>query len=279
MKLSVVYVNYNTEDLLIASLSSLKKNLQLELGDYEVLVVDNASRSLNNKRIMGAFKGVKIIELENNLGFGRGNNEGVRHAKGKYIWLLNTDTVIPKDNEMHRLIDFLDNNQDYAAALPLLTDEEGIVQPAQTDDFPTLLKLTVLKPIRFLGKLVKGEKGSPRSQNKDVDVAVAAALVMSKDVFEQVDGFDGRYFMYYEDTDLCKAVAIAGYKIRFYTSAHIIHLWGRSISSSSSRKKYYYDSQNKYFIKWHGVVTAALLRIFRTPLYIKNVILAGMHEK
>ncbi len=279
MKLSVVYVNYNTEDLLMASLSSLKKNLQLELKDYEVLVIDNASRDLDKKRIKRAFKGAKIIELEENFGFGQGNNEGVRHAKGKYIWLLNTDTVVPEGNEMHKILEFLDCHPDYAAALPLLTDEEGVVQPAQTDDFPTLYKLMFLKPLGFLSKLVKVEKDNSQSQEKDVDVAVAAALVISKDVFEQVDGFDGRYFMYYEDTDLCKAVAVAGYKIRFYTSAHIIHLWGRSISSSSSRKKYYYDSQNKYFIKWHGIVAAALLRIFRMPLYIKNVILAGIHEK
>ncbi len=85
--------------------------------------------------------------------------------------------------------------------------------------------------------------------------------------------------MYYEDTDLCRAISAAGYKIRFFTSAHIIHLWGRSITSSSSRKKYYYESQNKYFKKWHGNTAAAVLRIFRAPLYIKNVILAGTHER
>lgn len=279
MKLSVIYVNYNTEDLLIDSLASLKKNLRLKPADYEVLVIDNASRNLNKKRIVQTFKGVKIVELKKNCGFGKGNNEGVRRAKGEHIWLLNTDTVVPKDNNIHELLNFLHNNREYAAALPLLTDEAGTVQPAQTDDFPTLYKLIIVKPLGFLSRLVASRNEDVRPVDQDVDVAVAAALVISKDIFQKINGFDGRYFMYYEDTDLCRAISAADYKIRFFTSAHIIHLWGRSISSSSSRKKYYYESQNKYFKKWHGDTAAIVLRIFRMPLYIKNVILAGTHER
>ena len=264
---------------MIDSLASLKKNLRLQPDDYEVLVIDNASSNLNKKRIQRTFKSVKIVELEKNLGFGRGNNEGVRRARGEYIWLLNTDTVIPRDNNMHELLSFLHNNPEYAAALPLLTDEAGTIQPAQTDDFPTLYKLIIVKPMGVLSRLVAGKNDEVRLVDQDVDVAVAAALVISKDIFQKIEGFDGRYFMYYEDTDLCRAISAAGYKIRFFTSAHIVHLWGRSISSSSSRKKYYYESQNKYFIKWHGDIVATVLRIFRMPLYIKNVILAGTHER
>lgn len=279
MRLSIIYVNYNTEDLLIDSLKSLKKNLSLKLDDYEVLVIDNASKQLNKKRIKRVCKDAKIIELRKNYGFGQGNNKGVGLAEGEYIWLLNTDTLVPKENNLHKLLDFLSSNRDYAAALPLLTDEQGSIQPTQTDDFPSLYRLIVLKPFGFFSRLLTSKKNAMPAVGQDVDVAVAAALVISKKVFQQIDGFDGRYFMYYEDTDLCKAVATAGYKIRFFPSAHIIHLWGRSISSSSSRKKYYYESQNKYFKKWHGAVAAAVLRIFRAPLYIKNVILAGTNER
>lgn len=277
MKLSVVYVNYNTEDLLIDSLGSLKKNLRLDAGDYEVLVVDNASSQLNEKKIKNIFKGAKIVYSKKNLGFGGGNNLGVSHAIGDYVWLLNTDTIVPSDNNMHKLINFIESKKDYAAALPLLTDNKGIVQPGQIDNFPTPYRLFIIKPICALLKLFfKGAKDIPH--DRDVDVAVAASLIVSREAYLDVGGFDDRYFMYYEDTDFCREINKAGYKIRFFTAAHIIHLWGSSISSSASRKKMYYESQDKYFRKWYGEIFLILLRVFRSPLYVKNVVLEGIHE-
>lgn len=280
MKLSIVYVNYNTEDLLIDSLASLKKNLKMKPSEYEVLVVDNASRELNKDRILKVFKGTRIYPLKDNMGFGGGNNVGVSHARGEYVWLLNTDTIIPIDNRMHELIDFLNNNKKYAAASPLLTDRDGNVQPSQVDRFPTLYRLLLIKPMRLLvNRIVRRTEDVLFDQDVDVDVAVAAAFVVSRKVYQQVGGFDSRYFMYYEDTDLCRKIYGVGYRIRFIVTSHVIHLWGRSISSSSDRKRYYYESQNKYFYKWHGFVSVVFLWVFRMPLYVKNVIFEGIHER
>lgn len=262
LKLSIIYPNYNTQELLEDSLRSVKQ----QLGDIalEVLVVDNASKSFSESALQKIMP-VTVFKQSKNLGFGGANNVAADKARGEYLWLLNTDTIVPTDNHIQELLDWLDAHSHYAAACPLLTNAEGAVQPAQVDELPRLSDIIVRGPERRSAKYV----AQPRSQ--DVGQAVAAALVVRRSAFKAVGGFDSRYFMYYEDTDLCAALTSAGGKIRWYTESHIIHLWGKSLSSSSQRKRYYYESQTKYFKKWHGWLAAASLQLVRAPLYVKNV--------
>ena len=111
---SIIYVNYNTQALIEDSLNSVIKNLH---GfSYEVIVVDNASNSFDKTALKKIYPQVKILIQDKNLGFGGGNNAGAAIANGKYLWLLNTDTLIPKDNELHLIHDFLENHTGYAAA-------------------------------------------------------------------------------------------------------------------------------------------------------------------
>lgn len=277
MKLSIIYVNYNTDELLFDSLKSLHE-LAIKRTDYEVIVVDNASRDFASDKLSKLYPRVQILQQPTNLGFGGGNNIGVQAAKGEYVWLLNTDTLIPKDNKIDELISFLDGHPEYAAALPLLTDNEMRIQPAQVDDLPTVFDLTVRKPLDTLRRKAADDDMPPESSGT-VEVAVAAALIVRRTDYQLVGGFDSRYFMYYEDTDLCKALKVAGKKIYFARESHIIHLWGGSIKSSADRKQYYYRSQLKYFRKWHGLAATSWLALVRFPKVVKNVYLARMHER
>ena len=282
MKLSVLYVNYDTTDLLVDSLKSLKQ-LDSKLR-YEVIVVDNASTTLDKKPILAAFPKAKIIESNENLGFGRGNNLGATAANGEYLWILNTDTIVPENNNIDGLIAFLDDNESHAAALPMLTNAEGEVQPAQVSHFPTATGLVLSIPVRLLVKLFPMTKrffvginlDYAPLRTADVEVAVAAALVLRRNIFNQVGGFSPEYFMFYEDSDLCKKMAEAGFKTRHFLDAHITHLWGKSITGNASfvrRKKFYFASQNIYFKKWSGPFALVVIKILRAPLLLRYKLL------
>jgi GT2 family glycosyltransferase len=278
MNLSIIYVNYNTTTLLIDSLESLKY-LHSKLS-YEVIIVDNASRNFEKEPIITAYPKAKIIESNENLGFGRGNNLGAAAASGEYLWILNTDTIVPENNNLTALIDFLDNDTSYAAALPMLTNAAGEIQPAQVSHFPSVGGLIASIPIRLIVKILPMSKRLFAKTNldyaplktADVEVVVAAALVVRTTVFHQVGGFSSEYFMFYEDSDLCKKIAEAGFKTRHFLDAHITHLWGKSITGNASfvrRKKLYFASQNIYFKKWSGLFGLVTVKLLRAPLILR----------
>ena len=270
--ISIIYVNYNTHDLLIDSLKSLIKNIGSI--DYEVIVIDNNSKQFDESSIKELSKDVTIIRSHTNLGFGGGNNAAALKAKGEYLWLLNTDTLVPKDNHINLVIKYLEENDSYAAASPLLVNEKGVYQSSQIAYFPSVVRMVLEKPTNFITKLIPSTKRMFRSINadnlgvaeRDIESAAAASFVVRRSVFEEVGGFSKQYFMYYEDTDLCKKIAVAGYKIRFLPQSKIIHLLGQSISSSFERKKLYFESQDIYFLQWKSRPARLSVHILRIPL-------------
>ncbi|MGH9095460.1 MAG: glycosyltransferase, partial [Acidimicrobiales bacterium] len=129
-RLSVVMVNYNTTELAVDSLQSLRRLVGHD--GIEVIFVDNASRGFEPGAVLAAWPEARIVASDENLGFGRGNNLGAEVARGEYLWLLNTDTLIPEDHGLWSMVAFLDDHPDYAAVSPLLADDDGTVQPWQT---------------------------------------------------------------------------------------------------------------------------------------------------
>ncbi len=272
VKVSIIYVNYNTQDLLEASLRSVVKHVKA--FNYEVIVVDNASISFLPSELKKIYSDIKIIRSNTNLGFGGGNNLGSKNATGTYLWLLNTDTLIPKDNNLIEVFDFLDKHPNYAAASPLLVNDEGAYQSSQIAYFPTTLRMVLEKPANLLVRYIPSTKRLLSSINADylpresreIDSAAAAAFFVRRDVFEDIGGFSKEYFMYYEDTDLCKKISKAGYKIRFIPDSKVVHLLGQSIKSSYERKKMYFRSQDVYFSHWKPTLSRATAKILRLPL-------------
>jgi GT2 family glycosyltransferase len=277
VKLSIVYVNYNTTELLVASLRSLKRLAGLE---YEVLVVDNASKDFDEAAVKAVAPAAKIVRSAENLGFGRGNNLGAAEARGEYLWILNTDTLVPEGNGLDKLVRFLDGHREYGAALPLLKDDTGVVQPTQVAYFPTPAKILLNVPVRVAAKLLPGLRRLYARVNldyapvetRDVEVAVAAAIVVRREVYEQVGGFSPEFFMFYEDSDLCRKIWKAGHGIRWMTEATTVHLWGQSIRgkrSFSKRKELYFRSQDIYLRKWHSKTGQVLVKCLRWPLVLR----------
>jgi len=269
---SIIYVNYNTQALVEDSLRSVIKNLH---GfSYEIIVVDNNSTSFDQSAIKKIYPGVKIIVQSENLGFGGGNNAGAEIAQGKYLWLLNTDTLIPKDNQLLLVHEFLENHTGYAAASPLLVNKKGEYQSSQIAYFPGTLRMVSEKPLKLIVRILPVTRTLFKSVNadylsleaRDIDSAAAAAFFIRRSIFAEVNGFSKQYFMYYEDTDLCKKIASDGYKIRFIPEAKVVHLLGQSIRSSYERKKMYFKSQDIYFGYWKSRWSQLGVRILRMPL-------------
>jgi N-acetylglucosaminyl-diphospho-decaprenol L-rhamnosyltransferase len=208
VRLSVVLVNYHTTGLAEACLRSMREHLNLD--GVEVILVDNASRGFDPAPLINAWPGLKVVESATNVGFGQGNNLGARHASGEYLWLLNTDTLVPEDHGVGTLLGFLDEHPEYAAAAPLLTDLDGVVQPWQTGYFPALWRMVLSPPARAAVRMIPTLAG-PLSrinadlrpiEDADVDQVVAASLIIRRTAFAAIGGFDPEYFFFLEDTDL-----------------------------------------------------------------------------
>ena len=248
MNLSIVIVNYNTPELVYDCLKSIRQQIA---GPCELIVVDNASSQPVVPSLLG--EGVTYLPLPKNLGFGGGNNAGAKLATAKYLWFLNSDTWLP-DGSYVDLLAFMDSHPDFAVCSPLLYLDPGCrqLQPdfyARFQSFRTLLTRQV-RPLLQL-----------HEPFQKVDLVVGAALMIRRERFEAIGGFDEQIFMYMEDDDLCyRAGAVA-----VVTTARIVHLQGSSISVNARRKRLYYVSQTYFWRKHYGWVKTVLMRLLRAP--------------
>ena len=239
MKLSIIIVNYNTYNLTKQTIESvIQKNHDFK---YEIILVDNASLDGSIEKLKEDFdklilhKTLKVFINKSNLGFAKANNIGIRNAKGKYILLLNSDTVV-KDDCLQSCLTQMDKDKTLGALGCKVVLEDGSLDHACKRGFPTpkaslyyLLKLYKKNPIKYgqYDALHLGE-----DEIGEVDCLTGAFMLMPKDVVFKVGLLDEDFFMYGEDIDLCYRIKKSGYKILYYPKAQIIHYKG-----GSSKKK------------------------------------------
>lgn len=226
MKLSVIIVHYQVKDLLRKCILSIEKYFQ---GfDYEIIVVDNHSPDNGWKSLISEFPTVRFIGLENNLGFSKANNIGVKQAKGEYVYILNPDTEIEGDY-FGEVLDFADRQQNIGALGLRMHNLEGQFLPESKRSVPALVNSFE----KLFTKLSNNSKTYYRNDIREFDIAevevmTGANLLMKKSVYEEVGGFDERYFMYGEDIDLCYTILNNGYKNFYYGKYSILHHKGES---------------------------------------------------
>ena len=265
-ELSVIYVNYNTADQVKASVDSLRRNTKSV--DYEIIVADNNSQNDTSMNLLLSDEGIRVVRLDDNYGFGKANNAGFRESCGEYVLFLNPDTICD-DNSIKVLLDKIK-----------LDESIGVLGPnlINADDAPThAFRRTgdgIMTELNFAlfglpYKLLYGNNFEHNHTRNQLDVAYVcgAAMLMKRETFEKVDGFDENFFMYYEDQDLCNRIKQLGLRIVNEPSAVIKHLEGTSIAVSERRQNLIIQSRKKYFLKtmplWHykvaNVVTGFLL--------------------
>lgn len=238
--LSVIIVNYNGERFFKDCFASLRTGLSG--AAYEVIVVDNNSSDNSCSYIRQNHPEVVLIPSKDNLGFGKGNNLGVKHAKGKYLLLLNNDTIL-QDN-ITPLLSVLQKDAVVGAiGIKMLGGNRNYLKAA--GNFPSPLNLFRIKNIFWLGP--EFSSGNFSKQQYEVDWLTGSFLLMPKYVYENVGGFDADYFMYVEDVDLCKKIADFGYKRLFMPGYSYIHFVGYNSSKDPLMIKGY-----ETYIEKHG---------------------------
>lgn len=245
MDLSIVIVNYNTRELLASCIHSLVKHISQVA--YEIIIVDNASTDNSIRRVKALAEKypLKFIRNKDNLGFGRANNKGIAIAKGRYVLLLNSDTVIEK-NIFPEMLDWMDENRNIGVLSCTLLNPDHTNQ-GTGGSFPTLFRvfnwMFFIEDLPLIDRLIKPfhpvhgnspfYKGSTGGTQVELDrdwVTGAFMLIRSK-VLSQVGAFDPDYFMYTEEVDLCFRIKKAGYLIAYNPRWAIVHLGGASSGS------------------------------------------------
>ncbi|GAE09687.1 dTDP-RHA:a-D-GlcNAc-diphosphoryl polyprenol [Paenibacillus sp. JCM 10914] len=231
MDLSILVVNYNTRQLTVDCLRSVFAS-ETDYT-YEVIVIDNDSKDDSVQSIREEFPQISLIENRENTGFARANNQGMNVSQGRYVLLLNSDTIIQQDT-LQTMIDFMDANPLTGASGCKIILPDGSLDKACKRGFPTpsasfyyafgLSKLFPDKP-KFnqyqLGYL-------DPDQEYPVDCLVGAFMMVRRETIDQVGGLDERFFMYGEDIDWCYRIKQAGWGIHYYPRTTIVHYKGGS---------------------------------------------------
>jgi GT2 family glycosyltransferase len=267
--LSIIIVSWNTRELLRSCLESLDADLALHpCGKVETFVVDNASLDGSAALVRERFPQIHLIENRKNVGFARANNQALSLAQGRYVLLLNSDTIV-KPGALVALLAFLDAHPQAGACGPRVLSPDGALQPSC---YP------ILTPWREFGRLVfldsltscatyplaRWGGGSPRA----VEVISGCALLLRRTALEQVGFLDERYFIYTEEMDLCYRLAQARWQAYWVPQAEIIHYGGAS-THQAARAMYIqlYRSKAQFHLKVGGPVRARLFRVLLALAY------------
>jgi hypothetical protein len=256
--LSIIIVDYKSKKFTLECLKSINENLK-DIT-FEIIVVDNNQAPefrIQNSELSKILAPSAFCLLPSaNQGFGAANNLGVKKASGEYLLLLNPDTLV-FDDSIQKMLGFIKNHKEIGALTCLLGPDKKKLQKDFFGKFQSLGSITIRR--YYYNKL------DQTGEFFYTGIVTGAALMIKKELFDKIGGFDERFFMYLEDDDLCKRLIDLGYKNAVLNTAKIIHLEGKSITKNSDRKRIYYRSQDLYWQKHNGFLPTLLMRIIRFP--------------
>jgi len=272
LKVSIIIVNYKTKDLLNVALESIK---HFVTGcTYEIIVVDNASADGTAEMMERLFPEVLYLQLSENIGFGRANNEGIKLASGEYIFLLNSDTKLLND-AVSILANYLDDHRICGVCGGNLVDFEGDCLHSFEKAFPNPLT-DIRRFSEFLPRQLRPRQRDYNDTHKPMKVAyvTGADMMIRACVLREVGVFDPVFFMYYEETDLSLRITRVGYEIVSVPEARIAHLKGASLANLMNSSEHYYKSKYYYIRKnfsmyglWIAHLIFSLFCLLKIALY------------
>jgi N-acetylglucosaminyl-diphospho-decaprenol L-rhamnosyltransferase len=309
--LSIIIVSWNVRDLLAACLDSIAAGpvtlasppgpLSIQNGEgvsttpgrgvagctpaqgskvqVEVIVVDSASSDGSADMIRARFPWARLVAQTENVGFTRGNNIALDMAQGRYLMLLNPDTVVHGD-ALNRLVIYLDAHPEVGIAGPRVLNDDGTTQSTRRR-FPTPLTaifestwLQGYAPRRVLDHFYVTDQ--PDDGTFEVDWVQGCALVARRAVYEQIGPLDPGYIMFSEELDWCRRAKDAGWRVVYVGEAQITHYGGKSTEQVQANKHIYFQqSKLRYFRKFHGRGLALALRVFLLLSYSAQIAVEG----
>ncbi len=254
-KLSIIIVSWNVEKLLRKCLNSILK-FQGDL-DIEVIVVDNVSSDNSAEMVKEEFPKFKLIANKKNLGFAKANNQGILASSGDLILALNPDTEII-DGTLQKMVNFMQKNENIGIAGCKHLNPDLTFQPS-VRRFPNLFIILILltKIAKILPKISFLYKYLARDLNykitQPVEQVAGSFFLIRKQLIDQIGIFDEKFFIWFEEVDMCKRAINAGWQVWYVSDASIIHHGGQSFKQQLALKnqKIFFNSA-WYYLKKHG---------------------------
>ncbi len=243
-KVSIIIVNYNGKELLQKCLDSL---LKVNYDNFEIILVDNNSTDGTVEFITKNYPSLIIIKLDSNKGFAEPNNVAAKISKGKYLLFLNNDTVVTP-NFISEMVKVMETDKKIAICQSLLLKPDGSVD--SSGDF-----------IDHLGVVYNSK--TKIDEIREVSSARGASMLVRSDIFEKLDGFDQKFFVTFEDVDLCWRSWILGYRVLIIPTSIVYHEGGITIKKIKSE------------IAFHGFKNQLAMKItnFEPILAMRNMML------
>lgn len=290
MDLSIIIVNYKTKKITSDCLKTIKNST--DNLKKEVFVIDNGSEDGSIEYLKKKHPWAKVYSSGGNLGFAKGNNFGFKKSKGKYIWLLNSDTLLKKNTIQQLYNQSLENDSDIASCK--LQNPDGSTQP-QGGFLPTLPRLLFwmlfIDDIPVINWFIKPyQQRSLKFFNKDQHPGWlgGTALLVKREVYKKLNGLDKKIFMYGEDVDFCLRANKKGIKLDYFSTPQLTHLGQASGSSKGAvlgefkglkyiYKKHY--SPEKSFILRLLLKTGAALRVIIFGVFMSDKVRKEIYKE
>jgi GT2 family glycosyltransferase len=251
MQLSVIILNYNVRYFLELCILSVQK--ALENVDGEIIVVDNNSQDNSCEMMKQRFPNVKLIENKENSGFPKGNNIGVAAAKGEYICILNPDTVVAEDT-FTKVLAFAKKQKNLGIVGVKLIDGTGNFLPESKRGIPTpFVAFTKITGVYKIFPKTFGEYYAQHLSDNEtgkVDILVGAFMLMKRDLYNEIGGFDENCFMYSDDIDLSYMALKKGKSNYYFHETSVVHYKGESTVKDGTYMKRFQEAMN-FFYKKH----------------------------
>lgn len=272
MDLSIIIVNWNTKDLLRDCLDSIYK--ETKNINFETFVVDNASQDKSAQMVRKNFPQVRLIQNQKNVGFSCANNQAVKLAKGKYILVLNSDTII-LERALERAVQIINGRPEIGILAPKTLNKDGSIQKTIRSDPKLLTQLffpTKIKKIFPHWKALKEYYCDDFDYEKESEIkqAQGSFLLIKRGIIEKIGLFDEKFFIWFEEVDFCLRARKASFKILYSPDLKIIHYGGESFSQINTIKKQvlYSRSLLYYFYKNKPKWQFFVLYLFKFPILI-----------
>lgn len=278
--ISFVIVSWNVRELLMRAVRSIQ--VDAAAYSYEIIVIDNASEDGTIERVRTEFPAVRVIANTENAGFTRANNQALKVAQGRYLFLLNPDTELV-GGATQALVQFMDAPENAGVGIvgPQLVYADGTVQ-ASRRRFPkfstALVESTVVQQWFPHSRALESfyMRDTQDDVTQDVDWIVGAAMFVRREVYDQIGGLDERFFMYSEELDWCLRAkqarserTDASWRVVYFPGARVMHYEGKSSEQAlAQRDIYFHSSKVRFFKKHHGRLQGEMLRYFLLGTFV-----------
>jgi len=260
-RVAVVIVSYETRDTLVEGLQALAT----EAGpSAEIVVVDNASRDRSAAAVRDRFPQLRLVANAENVGFARASNQGAHETRAPLLLFLNPDARLGPGS-LGALASLLETRPRVGIVGPRTRSEDGAIQVSTGPDLSLLSELRQRRLVRGVARrdpAALAEAEALHAHEREADWVSGACLMIRREAFDAVSGFDERFFLYEEDADLCRRVRAAGWPVVFTPAAEARHALGRSMARAPERARLEYDRSHRLYYRKHcGLLQRAALSV------------------